>query len=169
MDVAAQGSQGGPLGTRPRTVEDEVLLRELYSSVFGRDVGGLGYEGAPSREVLEDLQFRAREAGYRASYPEADDLVVLWNGASVGRLLIDRSGSELRVVDVVLLPAARGQGIGGAAMGSVQREARSSGRPVRISVLRDNPARRLWERLGFRVVADDGEQPHVAMEWVPEA
>lgn len=44
--------------------------------------------------------------------------------------------------------------------------ASARGLPVRLSVLVNNPARRLYERLGFRVSSI--EHPRVKMEWRPE-
>jgi len=61
------------------------------------------------------------------------------------------------------LPDHRGAGIGGAILRSLLAEAAAAGKPVRIHVERLNPARRLYERLGFLPVADKGV--YVMMEW----
>ena len=49
-------------------------------------------------------------------------------------------------------PAARGQGIGAALLEQVEREARAQGaRALSLTTATNNPARRLYERAGFRV------------------
>jgi ribosomal protein S18 acetylase RimI-like enzyme len=60
------------------------------------------------------------------------------------------------VVDLALLPAHRGAGLGTALLREVFDEADAAGLPVTIHVEVMNRARRLYERLGFRQVATDG-------------
>lgn len=87
-------------------------------------------------------------------------------GARIGRLYLHRSDSEIRVMDIALLPEHRRQGIGEALLRDVLQEARQSGRAVGIHVEKDNLARRLYDRLGFREEADRGI--YWFMLWTPE-
>ena len=57
------------------------------------------------------------------------------------------------MIDIALLPDHRGRGIGARLLRDVLHEATAAGLPVRLSVERSNPARSLYERLGFRTVA----------------
>jgi ribosomal protein S18 acetylase RimI-like enzyme len=45
--------------------------------------------------------------------------------------------------------------MGAALMRQVQASAATRGVPVRLNVLKVNPARALYERLGFRVIGED--------------
>jgi ribosomal protein S18 acetylase RimI-like enzyme len=56
---------------------------------------------------------------------------------------------ELRVIDIALLPEHRGRGIGTALMTWVTAIADREARSVTLHVEPWNPARRLYERLGF--------------------
>ena len=69
------------------------------------------------------------------------------------------------MVDIALLPDWRGRGVGTALTQPVIAEARAAGKTVSISVEKHNPAERLYRRLGFREVADEGV--HWIMEWCP--
>ena len=69
--------------------------------------------------------------------------------------------------DLPLLPEHRGQGIGGELMRDLLAEGKQKELPVRIHVERFNPALRLYQRLGFRHVEDQG--PYYLMEWRPGA
>ena len=69
----------------------------------------------------------------------------------------------MRLVDIALLPEHRGRGIGGRLVSEVLERAASEGRRVSAHVAHDNPARRLYERLGFRVVS--GEGVYLALEY----
>lgn len=112
-------------------------------------------------------QFEAQDAYYREHYAGAEFLILEWDGQAVGRLYVDRWPGEIRLMDVALLPEARGQGVGTRLLRELQDEARAAGKPLRIHVERFNPALRLYERLGFRVLEDRGV--YLFLEWSPEA
>jgi ribosomal protein S18 acetylase RimI-like enzyme len=44
------------------------------------------------------------------------------------------------------------------------REARAKGKPVSLSVVRHNPAQRLYERLGFKVIGEDEIKLHMCRQ-----
>jgi ribosomal protein S18 acetylase RimI-like enzyme len=83
----------------------------------------------------------------------------------VGAIELARRGSEFHLGRIELLPAWQGRGLGTRLLGEILDEARAAGKPVRLQVLRVNPARRLYERLGFR--ADGETATHVLMSWHP--
>ena len=55
----------------------------------------------------------------------------------------------------------RDHGIGGALIKDIIARAQASGRAVELSVMRGNPAIRLYNRLGFRLVGEDPEKLHM--------
>ena len=79
---------------------------------------------------------------------------------------MDRTEEELRIIDIALLRDHRGQGIGGAIMSELLREAAKAGQVVRIHVLQGNRANHLYQRLGFSKIADTGV--YDLMEWRAE-
>lgn len=87
------------------------------------------------------------------------------DGESVGRLLVDISGDGVTVVDVALVPGARGHGVGTKLLGEVLDAARAHDRRVTLCVLRSSPALALYQRLGFVVVDELGL--HLQMAWAP--
>jgi ribosomal protein S18 acetylase RimI-like enzyme len=102
------------------------------------------------------MQFEAQDTHYRQHYPEASFDVVEDDGEPVGRLYVSRWEEEIRIVDIALLPTARGRGLGSQLLAHLFEESRQSGKAVSIHVEKENPARRLYERLGFREVEDRG-------------
>jgi ribosomal protein S18 acetylase RimI-like enzyme len=101
-------------------------------------------------------QFDAQRRYYQENYRSTSFDVVLVGGRPAGRLYVARWTEELRIVDVALLPEFRGKGIGTALIRGLGREAAERGLPLRIHVERANPALALYERLGFRQIADRG-------------
>ncbi len=66
---------------------------------------------------------------------------------------------------IILLPELRGRGIGLCLIEKILERGRQTGRPVVLQVLRLNPARRLYERLGFREI--ELTPTHHLMRWTP--
>ena len=78
------------------------------------------------------------------------------DGEPAGRLYVHRGPSEIRIVDIALLPEHRGGGIGTSLLEELSAEADAAGKSLTIHVERMNPALRLYDRLGFSVAEDKG-------------
>ncbi|WP_224240285.1 GNAT family N-acetyltransferase [Hyalangium gracile] len=156
-----------PLSLRPVTPADDAFLFELYASTRP-DIAALGLPVA-QRDMLLRMQWTAQRHGYQARFPSGDHQLVLLGERPAGRLWVAREPVELRLVDITLLPAHRGSGVGTELLRMLQREASAASRPLRLSVARDSPARRLYTRLGFTPVAgvEDGADPYLGLEWRP--
>ena len=134
---------------RPATAGDEPFLRAALAAARepGFVAAGLPVETARVLALQQaDVERRAR----RHSNPEAEDLVILDGSRPVGRLLLERSAAGDRVVDLALLPAERGRGLGTRLLVSLAGAAHAEGRSLGLSVGHDNRrALALYERLGF--------------------
>jgi ribosomal protein S18 acetylase RimI-like enzyme len=102
------------------------------------------------------MQFEAQDAYYREHYHPASFDAVELDGQPVGRLYVARWEDEIRIIDIALLPAHRGRGIGTALLRGLLNEAAGAGKRLSIHVEKHNPALRLYARLGFTTVADRG-------------
>ena len=153
-----------PLLLRPATHDDEELLRQLYASTRLAELEDYGWDTRQQQAFL-DLQFRAQREQYRFAYPSADNKIITMNNCPIGRLLVNRGVLEFRLIDITLLPEHRGACIGTLLIQELLTEATAAGKPVRLHVFRSNPAKRLYERLGFCNTGDDGT--YLEMLWVP--
>lgn len=144
---------------------DLPFLRLLYASTRADE---MALSGWPQEQVEAFLlqQFEAQHAHYQEHFPGADfALIVSTDGSSIGRLYLEERADEFRVIDIALLPEARGQGIGGHIMREILDRAFAAGKAVRIHVEQYNPAMKLYLRLGFRMVEEQGV--YHLMEAVP--
>jgi ribosomal protein S18 acetylase RimI-like enzyme len=82
--------------------------------------------------------------------------VIVAGGEDAGRLYVARWEDEIRIVDIALLPEFRGRGIGSALLRDLIDEAEAAGRPLSIHVEQNNPARPLYDRLGFEEAGEFG-------------
>jgi ribosomal protein S18 acetylase RimI-like enzyme len=134
---------------------DLPFLAQVYASTRTEELAVVPWSDAQKAAFL-DMQFRAQHAHYQQHYPTADRFVILRTTEPVGRLYLGRFDHEHSVIEIALLPAHRGQGLGTALMQDLLDEAAAAGKPLRIHVEKNNPARHLYARLGFRPVADHG-------------
>lgn len=159
------------LTLRPETPSDEAFLLRLFASTRAAELAFLGPPGAapgaltPMQETFVRLQRTAQTRSYEMAYPRAERSIVLVGGSPAGRILVDREGESIVLVDVALLPEHRGGGHGTALLTLLLDEARRAGKRVKLHVARQNPAVRLYRRLGFTRTA--GDEMNDAMEWSP--
>ena len=118
---------------------------------------------AEQKSAFLDMQFRAQSRAYQENYPDGTFDIIELNGERIGRLYVDRRDKEIEIVDIALLPLFRARGIGRMLLAEILAEASETQRTVLIYVENFNPARRLYDRLGFQHVDTNGVY-HV-MEW----
>jgi ribosomal protein S18 acetylase RimI-like enzyme len=150
---------------RPAIESDLPFLRHLYGTTREDELRLVPWTPEQKSAFL-DMQFIAQKTHYERHYPDCEFLVIELEGRPIGRLYVDR-GDDIRITDIALLPDFRGRGIGRMLMEEILAEGRSTGKSVSIHVEHDNPARRLYDRLGFQHVDTNGV--YHLMEWRPDA
>jgi ribosomal protein S18 acetylase RimI-like enzyme len=151
---------------RPVGPADAEFLLRVYASTRSEELAPVPWSSEQKDAFLRQ-QFEAQGAYWRETYPKADFAVVEVDGGPAGRLYVNRGPDEIRLVDIALLPEYRRGGIGTGLIRELLAEAETRSLPVTIHVEVFNPARALYERLGFEWVADRGA--YVLMQWRPAA
>jgi ribosomal protein S18 acetylase RimI-like enzyme len=140
-------------------------LVALYATTRAQELEPVPWPETVKQQFLAQ-QFVAQHQHYLGQYPQAHYLAIDVDGQAVGRVYLDECGEDDLLVDISLLPAWRGRGLGTALIRRLQQAAAMRGRGLRLHVQVHNPAaRRLYERLGFVAGDDSGQQTHVAMRW----
>jgi GNAT superfamily N-acetyltransferase len=147
---------------RPIRSEDASFLSRLYATTREREMSLVDVGPGEKQEFLHE-QFLAQDAHYRRYFADAEFSVIEAGGEPVGRYYVRRGTEEYRVIDMALLPEWRGRGIGTALLRDLLDGAAEAGVPIRLRVEPQNRARRLYERLGFRTIADETVNLH--LEW----
>jgi ribosomal protein S18 acetylase RimI-like enzyme len=126
-------------GRRPARPDDEAFLRALDAQTRGALFAG--WEPDAVAQMLA-LQYDARRAARRGAREE----IVVLEGMPVGALVSTDGGDGLHILDLVLVPEARGRGIGSALLADLL----SAEAGARVEVEATNhAARRFYERAGF--------------------
>jgi ribosomal protein S18 acetylase RimI-like enzyme len=149
---------------RPVAPDDEAFLYRVYASTRADEMAIVPWTDI-QKEAFVRMQFRAQSAFYAEHFGGADFLVIERDGAPIGRLSLDRRDDDIRIIDIALLPETRGMGLGTSLLREILAEGERTGKPVSIHVEHFNPALRLYRRLGFEVVADEGV--YYLMRWSP--
>lgn len=140
------------------------MLFDVYASTRQAELALVDWDDAQKQAFLAQ-QFEAQHRWYQEQYGGASFDVVLVDDRPAGRLYVSRWSSEIRIVDIALLPEYRNRGIGAELLAALQSEASAAGKALTIHVERFNPALRLYDRLGFLPVADEGV--YLLLEWRP--
>lgn len=147
---------------RPEDAGDAAFLFRLYASTREDELAQVPWPAEQKAAFLRQ-QFEAQTIHYKKNYSDADYAVILLDGRPIGRLYRHENGDDLRIMDIALLPEARGQGIGEMLLREILDGAAARGHVVSIHVEQFNPALHLYERLGFVKAGEYGV--YYLMEW----
>jgi ribosomal protein S18 acetylase RimI-like enzyme len=162
-DMTTIPSPRGPLTLRPERAEDQAFRYRLFCQSRPPE-WDLVQLDPQFREHLMQHQFEAQTKGYLTQFPKARFDIIELDDESIGRVVVDRPGHEVHIVDQAIVPRMRNQGIGTAMMRTLMDEAAAAGIPVRLTVGSSNdPSLRLYLRLGF--VPTGAVPMYIEMQW----
>jgi GNAT superfamily N-acetyltransferase len=144
------------ISLRPYDEIDREFLFRLYASTRAEEIAPFGWPPAQQEAFLR-MQFTAQHRWYSMNYEQ--------DGVPIGRIMAWRQPRAAVLIDIALLPEHRGKGIGGELIRQLIQQCDQQGLPLRLQVLRVNPALRLYERLGFARTQED--QIYIHMERPP--
>lgn len=152
--------------------DPEFLTEMLYEAVYWRD------DGAEERPSLEGMLAQPTIVRYVEGWGRAGDVSLCALdrrdepvGAAWYRRFPTDSPAYGYVADdipelaIAVYPEFRGQRVGSLLMGAlIARARRDNERALSLSVNHENPAKRLYVRLGFEVVAQPGDALTMVLE-----
>ena len=136
---------GSTLSLRAATEADMQFLLELWRNAMSPHfaVSGISTsEENPLRRLLMRFECAA---------------IVLLEGQPAGLFKVARDGTDWKLVQILLSPTVQRKGIGAHLIRKLITEAKTAGASLGLSVLKQNPARELYLRLGFVII---GEETH---------
>ena len=149
---------------RTAKADDEHLLLQIYASTRSEEMAMVPWT-SDQQQAFVSMQFKAQQEHYHQKYPTASHDIIVVNRRDVGRLYVARLEDQIRIVDITLLPECRSEGVGKQILTRLMNEAADTRLPLRIYVESFNRSLKLFERLGFSRVSEDGM--HLLMEWRP--
>lgn len=86
---------------------------------------------------------------FRENHDVGKAQIVVVDGEDAGWIELAQGDDEIDIKGIYLLPAFQGRGVGRMILKRVIAQGNAEALSVRLSVAKINPARRLYERLGF--------------------
>lgn len=140
---------GSGIHLRPAGEADLPLLAGLYATTRAAELAQVPWSAA-QKSAFTDSQSRAQEHHYALHHPGFERLLVEGaGGEAIGRIYVETTPVLVHLLDILLVPPLRGQGIGTRLMEEVLRYADRRHLPVSLYVEPENPARRMYLRMGF--------------------
>lgn len=99
-----------------------------------------------------DEQWQAQY--FRDRFDPAAREIVEDDGVPIGCISVERREGSIFLAVIKIAPDHQNRGIGTELIRDLLNEADGRGVPVELQVLKVNPARRLYERLGFAVIGE---------------
>lgn len=143
------------IALRAATDADMDFLREVFSSTRIQEFMSADLQIEQIESLLAS-QFLTQHDYYRRHYPHGRFDIIMQGERNIGRLYHDWSGDVVRVIDIALLPAYRGAGIGTRLMRAMVAEAAAKHAPMQLYVESNNPVRTLYRTLGFLPTGENG-------------
>ena len=134
------------MDTRPATKEDVPFLLALRRQTMDAHLRASGVE-VSDESLLERVLYRFDCAR-----------ILMHHGLPVGLLKVNRGQTEWEIMQIQLAAEVQGQGNGRLIVENVIRESTAAGVHLKLSVLKANPAKHLYDRLGFQVVGEDAHE-----------
>jgi ribosomal protein S18 acetylase RimI-like enzyme len=137
------------LQRRAATESDVGYLMALRKEAMG---GHLRNAGAPTSEEEHFARLM-----YGFEYAQVLEI----SGAPVGLLKLAMQPPAWELIQLQFEGQYRGSGLGTELLARLTEEAAEAGCDMKLSVLKANPARSLYERLGFKVIGEDEHEYHM--------
>jgi ribosomal protein S18 acetylase RimI-like enzyme len=96
-------------------------------------------------------------------YDQANTSIIVVNGEAAGWITAARSPKGIHLEQIYLAASWQNRGIGSLLVGQLVDEARAAHVPLRLSTAKINPAKSLYERLGFIVLHEDGYKVYMEL------
>ena len=137
---------------RQITIKDFEFLWQLHNAALKKYIAATwGWNEALQRRLFAE------------SFNPEDGVIVVAGGKDAGFLRVVEKETEIVLISVRLLPEFQNRGIGTGLIKDVLAEARAKNKPVRLQVLKINPARNLYKKLGFEVFGET--ETHFSMRF----
>jgi ribosomal protein S18 acetylase RimI-like enzyme len=155
----------GELRLRPESGADAGFRLELFRRSRPQEWDQLPLPPAVLDQIMRQ-QFQAQSVSYLRQFPHARFDIIELDGRPIGRMVVDRPGDQIHLVDLAITPDLRDRGLGTALLKALMDEAGEAGAPVVLEVASSNdPSMRLYRRLGFAVT--DETAMYLQMTWSP--
>jgi ribosomal protein S18 acetylase RimI-like enzyme len=137
--------------TRDSAIELRPVRAEDYRFAWRLYAEGIRPYAAAYKAWVDAEQ----EARFESRYKPGSTWIIRRDGTDVGWMELQELNEELRLNQLYVAIGRQRRGVGSQVMRHVLARSQETGKPVALNVLKNNPARRLYERFGFTVTGEN--------------
>jgi len=134
-----------PIALRPASIEDLAFARQIYLETMRYIT-----------DRLADFDEARHVARFAERFLPEEVRIVVRDTEDIGWLQVADTADEILIKQIFLKPAFQRQGIGSRLLADLVDRARRAHKPLRLGVVKFNPAVRLYQRHGFTIASEDG-------------
>ncbi len=136
-----------------RNNSHDLFVKELFFKYKTQEFNAGNWPKETLLPLLE-MQFNIQSISYKAQYPNAGEYIIYQDELPVGWLILDKT-QVYRIVNIIVHDSYRGKNIGSETVRKIMDKAAHEGKKVTLAVEKNNPAQRLYSRLGLKIQASD--------------
>lgn len=137
----------------PAATGDYEFARETYYATMRWIIERLFGWNQAEQDASFATQFRLNEAR-----------LIMMDDQRVGWIQVQQTESAVTLHQFYVVPALQRRGIGTRVLEMVIQEARSQGKPLKVAVVKLNPAKGLYDRHGFRTTHEDEYKYYMSLD-----
>ena len=150
---------------RPVEEKDTAFIEAVYRTTREVELNFTNWS-EHQKNAFISMQSTAQLAEYKTKFPGARFQVIIYNKKNAGRFFTGENETEIRLLDITLLPQFRGKGIGTDLLQQLKERSNNIQKKISLHVEATNPILKLYQRLGFIYIKNNGR--HYYMERQPE-
>lgn len=156
------------ISARPATRQDKGFLAKMFKE--NQNEIRMADAEKDYIETVIEIQLDAQQGGYGEQFPNAIYLVLEKNGSRIGRITLDVSPVELRLVDLDFIKKAQGKGFGSSILLWLMKAAAETKTPLLVPARRDDfSMMRFLTKYGYVEDEAMSDQVYARMSWMPTA
>lgn len=152
------------INLRPIKQKDELFIQTVYRSTREEELKLTNWTEEQKRFFIS-MQSAAQLAEYKIKFPNGSFQIIIYKKKDVGRYYTWENETEIRLIDITLLPAYRNKGIGSYLLRELIKRSDKLKKKISLHVEPTNPALQLYLKEGFTHIKDNGR--HYYMERLP--
>ena len=139
---------------RSRNQNDTEFVFKLF---YEHKVIELKAESWPESLKLQMMatQFKALEKSFAHSHPNSEDHILVLKTKPLGRVVINRTASAIELLYLAILSEHQSKGFAQMVLKALINESDLNRKSVLLKVTKENPAVRLYKKLGFTIIHED--------------
>lgn len=133
---------------------DQPFLEQLYYSTREDELKQTNWT-EQQKQQFGIMQFMAQKYDYERKFPNALQQLIYYKNLAAGRLYTNEVENNIHIIDIALLPEYRNKGIGQSLLKQLIVKAKEQQKTISLQVIKSNPAKNLYTRLGFIAIKED--------------